>query len=392
MLRITRYVSFELLKVFSLALAGMTAMMLLFVLAKEALREGLGPVPILRLVPYVVPDALRFAVPGTMLFAACSVYGRMSAANEIVAIKSVGVSPMAVLRPGLILAFFVSLIGVWLNDVAVSWGRSGAERVVFQSIEEVTYGMLKTNHAYVGNRFSITVKRVEGRRLIAPTVKLLGDGSTPAIIFNADEAQLRYIVEQNELLFTMKNAEMDIGGKATITLPGVSSQPVPWEINSALSSSPSSLPLWKIPQECVQQKAVLQDLKLAYAAQASFELMSGDLSALTSDQWVVRDLTFQGAARRLTRLEIEPWRRWANGFSCFFFVLVGAPMAIRWRNADIWTTFGLVFLPVLLIYYPLLMFGVSGAKSGDLPAYAVWMGNVILCVIGLWYIRRVKNN
>ena len=85
----------------------------------------------------------------------------------------------------------------------------------------------------------------------------------------------------------------------------------------------------------------------------------------------------------------EPWRRWANGFSCFFFVLVGAPLAIRWRSADVWTSFGICFLPILCVYYPLLAFSVDRAKCGVLPPYAVWLGNVVLLVLGGWLLRRV---
>ena len=67
---------------------GHTAMLLIG-LAQRALLEGMGPVPVLRLIPFVLPDALRFAIPGTILFAACSLYGRMAADNEILAIKAI---------------------------------------------------------------------------------------------------------------------------------------------------------------------------------------------------------------------------------------------------------------------------------------------------------------
>ena len=75
--------------------------------------------------------------------------------------------------------------------------------------------------------------------------------------------------------------------------------------------------------------------------------------------------------------------------SCFFFVLVGVPLAIRMRNSDFWTSFGLCFLPILLVYYPLLAFGVDRAKAGDLPPYVVWLGNAVLCVAGVGLFRRV---
>jgi len=96
-----------------------------------------------------------------------------------------------------------------------------------------------------------------------------------------------------------------------------------------------------------------------------------------------------GARHRLHRLQTEPWRRWANGFSCFFFVLVGAPLAIRMRNADLWTSFAVCFLPILIVYYPLMAYGVDRAKCGELPPYAVWLGNVILAAAGLWLLRKI---
>ena len=121
MRRITSYVLVEMLSVFSVTLAGITTLMILGVVVSEGMREGLGLGPIVRMVPYVIPMALQVSVPATILMAASGVYGRMSADNEIVAIKSMGISPLAVLYPALSLAFIVSLVAVWINDIAVSW-------------------------------------------------------------------------------------------------------------------------------------------------------------------------------------------------------------------------------------------------------------------------------
>ena len=93
----------------------------------------------------------------------------------------------------------------------------------------------------------------------------------------------------------------------------------------------------------------------------------------------------------MIRLQTEPWRRWAWGFSCFFFVLVGAPLAMLAKTSDYWSTFGLCFLPTLIVYYPLFIFGLEQAKDGIVPPYGVWMGNVILAVIGIMLIVRVRR-
>jgi lipopolysaccharide export system permease protein len=91
----------------------------------------------------------------------------------------------------------------------------------------------------------------------------------------------------------------------------------------------------------------------------------------------------------LYRLQTEPPRRWANGFSCLCFALVGAPMAIRRRNSDMLTSFFLCFLPILVVFYPLLAWGLDRAKAGAVPPYSVWAADIILSVWGLWMLRNV---
>ena len=168
-----RYVVGELLKTMILALTVLTMILLLVMLAQRAMREGLGPLPVLRLVPFILPDALRLSIPAGMLFATCSVYGKMASSNELIALKSMGVSIKKAIIPAVYLAVMVSLVAVWLNDVAVSWGRRGIDRVILQSIEDIAYGMLRSQRSYSSNRFSIHVKDVQDKKLIRPTISFL---------------------------------------------------------------------------------------------------------------------------------------------------------------------------------------------------------------------------
>ena len=98
---LTRYVLFDLLKVFLLTLTGLTLLIFIVLIGKEAVDKGIGLGPLLRMAPYLIPQAMQFAVPGTMLLATTSVYGRMASYNEIVAIKALGISPMVLVWPTL---------------------------------------------------------------------------------------------------------------------------------------------------------------------------------------------------------------------------------------------------------------------------------------------------
>jgi len=393
MTKVTRYVTGELLKAFLVSLTGMTLLMLIVGLAHEALRQGLGPEPILKLVPYALPNALRFAVPATILFAVCSVYGRMSASNEVTAMKALGISPMRSLLPALGLAFFVSLVAVWLNDVAVSWGRKGMQRVVLHSVEQIAYGMLRTQRSYSTPQFSINVKRVDDRKLIRPMICCHSRDDSPPIVVNAEEAELQLDQDDGVLNVFLTNGEVSVGNEVTLRFPNKTIKHE-FPLTDAArkgdtSGGPSSLPLWQITPEIREQRAAIEQLEQQFAVEAAHQMLTGDMLGLTSADWQSRYAQLDAGRGRLHRLRTEPWRRWANGFSCLFFVMVGAPLAIRMRNADLWTTFAVCFLPILIAYYPLLAYGVDRAKNGELPPYSVWLGNVILAAAGIWLLRKV---
>ena len=389
--RITRYVLAEFLQVFCLALLGMSATMLLVVVASMAISEGLGLSSVLKLLPYSVPIALLYAIPGTTLFAVCSIYGRMSASNEIVAIKAAGISPLTLVSPILVLSFVMSIAVVWLNDIAVSWGRAGVNRVMLESVEQIAYGMLRTKKSYSTKRFSINVRSVEGQKLIKPTVTLRLNDNGPAMVCIAEEAELRSNPARETLEIVLRDCEIDSNGYHA-EFPGEMAQEIPLSAATRRGydpNRPSDTALGKIPQQISEQKREIEQLEQAFAVEASLQMMTGDLEGLTSADWVNRHNQMRDAIFHLRRLHTEPWRRAANGFSCFCFALVGAPLAIRLRNADVWTSFGICFLPILAVYYPLMMYGVGLAKSGEMPPHCVWLGNLVLAVIGYWLIRKV---
>jgi len=118
-------------------------------------------------------------------------------------------------------------------------------------------------------------------------------------------------------------------------------------------------------------------------------LLSARLEAWAGGPLHVLTGRLHDCRRHLYRLLTEPHRRWSAGFSCLCFVWVGAPMAIRLRHREFLTSFFLCFLPVLVVYYPLLMLGIDGAKHGTVPPATVWAGNLLLIAWGAWLLRRV---
>jgi lipopolysaccharide export system permease protein len=388
---ISRYVLQELLQVFLVALAALTLFMLVVGLVKEAQQQGLGFLQIAALVPYVLPEAMRFAVPGTMLFAVASVFGRMSASNEITALKAAGITPMATIWPAIGLAVVVSFVSVWLNDVAVSWGRDGVRRVIVSSVEEIIYGRLKQQRSYSASQIAINVKNVEGRKLIRPTLSFQPGGSAAQVTVSAAEAELRADAVAGTLTIICRNGTLHVGDVKAV-FPDTIERVVPLDAVSrrgTASTSPSEIAMADFPKARAEQIARISQYEQVAAAKTAMAILSGRMEQTVPAMVEGELYAVKNETGRLRRIIMEPWRRWANGFSCLCFVLVGAPMSIKMRNADFLTSFFLCFLPILLIYYPLFMFGVSQAKSGAVPPVAVWTGNVLVTLWGMWLMRSV---
>jgi lipopolysaccharide export system permease protein len=394
--RLTRHVIFEILKIFIVSLVALTMLILLIGVARELLRRGLGLVAIIQLLPYILPISLQFAFPATALFSVCCVYGRMAADGEVATVKASGISPLKLLQPAVVFAALLSPAAVYVSDLAVSWGRPGVNRVVLMSIEDIAYRVLHAHHSYTSDHgFSIHVREVSGRRLIRPTVTVHNRGQHGPMKLSAQEGELSLDPETHMLLLRVVDSQVE-GGKAFQSIvPGETEFRIP--LSNAMKKkdvskqSPSQLPLRWISTERIRQDSRNHALVGQMAAHTGFSIMTSRPEEIAGPAGQQMEFALHLSKRRLVRLRTEPWRRWAWGFSCFCFVFVGAPLAMIAKTSDYWSTFGLCFLPTLILYYPLFIFGLEQAKDGLIPPYGVWMGNGVLVMIGMMLIMRVRR-
>ncbi len=358
--------------------------MLLIGLAEESRDRGIGPEIVIQLVPYLIPKALMFAMPATCLFSVCVVFGRMAADNELVAIQSMGLSKSVIVLPVIVLAFAVSLFAVWLNDISFAWSYWGVERVVMQASDKIVYGVLKQEGSFRTDKFSIEVDGVEDRQLIRPTLTFHSSGNN-VLRASAASATLDANPETHSLVFTMNNGLVDAEGKASYRFDGQERREIQLKTPEQIAKShddPGHLYLSQIGSAISKQGKQASDLRRESAMLAATHLMTGDFVGLTSSPWKARAEKIKDADFRYHRLHVVPHRRWANGFSCLAFVIIGIPVAMKLKTGNFATTFGICFLPILFVYYPLFMYGLNGAKYLTLPPYAAWLGNAVCILVG----------
>src|SRR3954466_5308901 len=149
----------EVLRSFTLALLTITAVLVLFMVMLEATKTGLNPSEILHLLPFVIPGSLPYTTPVSLLLAVTVVYGRLSSDNELVAMKSAGLSASFALRPALGLGVVLSVVLLYLTHDAIPRANHEAKMIIFKNMEEVFYRFLKTQREFNNPRwpFLITV-------------------------------------------------------------------------------------------------------------------------------------------------------------------------------------------------------------------------------------------
>ena len=335
-----------------------------------------------------------FAMPATCLFSACVVFGRLAAENELIAIESLGLPKSVLVGPALVLAFLASLFAVWMNDISFAWSYWGVERVVMESSDKVIYGMLQQEGSFSTDRFSIEVDGVEDRRLIHPVITIRNQKHGDARI-TANEAVLVSNPETHSLKLTVTKGVVDVDGEASMTFDDSVTHEIPLMSREEIEKStgnPSHLYLSQIKGAIKSQETELAEIQQENAMLACSQFLSGDLVGLTNVVWDARHEDHDLALQRLNRLHVVPHRRWAQGFSCLAFVVIGIPVAMRLKTSNYATTFGVCFLPILFVYYPLFMLGLNGAKLGTLPPYGAWLGNVACMLIGsLLLVRELRR-
>lgn len=97
------------------------------------------------------------------------------------------------------------------------------------------------------------------------------------------------------------------------------------------------------------------------------------------------------ARRSENGYEVEIQKKFALAAACFVFILLGAPIALRFPRGGVGLTIG-VSLVVFALYYVGLIAGESLARRGIIPPFiSMWGANLIFTVLALFLLSRMGN-
>lgn len=395
-----RYVWWEVSRAFAMALVAMTGIFVLFMVAAQAMGSRmLSPRDVMTLIPYIIPSTLPYTTPVSLLFAVTVVYGRIAGDNEVIAVKAAGLSVMTVIWPTIVLGGAVSATLWYMSRTWIPASAHEAKMVLFRDMEDVVYKFLKRDKQMTLPRspISIKVKDVEGRLLIKPTFWKKGPGDTIATTIQAKTARLHFDTEGKKIVVALEEGMVQnhgAGEEVAILPRGVESFEFP------LPDGPEDRAFsLKTVQEYTnaELEEKMADARRHLALDRRREAIAAGLlfgaGKLDEVKWGdVKDAFFNHAEyrKRNNEFETEKQLRTSMAFGSLLFVVLGAPVGIRFAKRDFLSAFMTCFLPIIGLYYPLMLLGINMGKEGAMPAYqALWISNLVLALLAGWVYPRI---
>jgi lipopolysaccharide export system permease protein len=152
-----RYIFRELLRVFLLATIALTLILSLGGILRPVQEYGVGPRQVLDILLYFMPITLTFVLPMAALFASALTYGRFASDNELDACRASGVSILALVYPGVVLAILVAIANLILSfhvmpyfvHLAEKSLKADAKQILFRNIQRRGFYALPPEKRYL---------------------------------------------------------------------------------------------------------------------------------------------------------------------------------------------------------------------------------------------------
>jgi lipopolysaccharide export system permease protein len=386
----------ELVKVFLMSLIGITGILLMAGIIAEASQQGLGPAQILAAIPLLIPSTLPYTIPATTLFATCVVYGRLAADNEILAIKSSGINVLKVAKPGIILGLAMSATTMGLYYRIIPYTHLLLRTMVFNDAEEFLYTLLKKHGMITHSQLSYTmfVKGVQGRKLLDPVFKKKTPQGKIDLVVSAKEAELRVDMTKRVLHVRMKQAITwsPDGSRAYLEDEKLYEVELPDDFGKAGQRRPRDMTWQEILENRIQLQDEIQKVRHDIARNTANQIFQDVPADLPKHIQNLNERLY-AIQQQVLALDVELQMRPALCVGCLCFILVGCPVGIWFSRSDYLSSFITCFLPIVFIYYPLLLCGTGMAKDGRWHlAPLVWGADMLIGLIGLMLFWRLLKN
>jgi len=361
---INRYLFAEMIGPFVINLVFFTFIFLMAEMLKITdliVNYNIGLFTILKLLIFSTPYFLTFVIPMSIMIAILLTFLRLSNDNEIIALKSAGISIYRLLPPVLTFCFIGFIFTIFMSLYGMRWSGMAIKEITFKIIssnidiglKERTFNDNFKNIMLYVNKIDVKTKElidvfIEDKMskevistIVAPKGKLL---SNPE----------RYIY--NLRLYNGLINNVDLKTRSTYT--------------TMFKMYDLSLDLKKIAVSVATRK---------HRKEMSIGELRRYLKNVKKKDW------------KYYKALMEVHKKFSIPFACFALGLLAVPLGIHSKSAK--QSSGLVIgLLFFLIYYLMLSAGMVFGETGAYPPFiGMWMPNLVMLSVGIYLLIKTAN-
>lgn len=414
---IPKRILLELLYIFALMQLGFT---LFFVFIGIFLQDVLSKMPVSQipfLIPYIFPFSQSFGGQFVMVFTAAMIYSRMKQDRENIAFQSSGISTWRLMSPSFVLAFFMSILCFVMTDLNCSWGREGIQKTLLSSLEAIIYRTLETDKSFqISDDFFITVNRVEGKKLIG--LYMTSNDFNNSYTCSAESAELSIgpaaqVIRPDEVCYLKMSSEVyhcDPKDQTLVVKLSFNNLEFQYDSNQMSTSMQrtvlvtmneleemqkrnpthvSTMSLMQLNDYVDTKQAEIDSLQQELALQSTLCLQTGNFEEFKSSRWQKEYYDkIEKCKYEIHRAKIEPTRRLAFAFNCFFLTWVCAPLSLLKGDKGALMLICFRIMPLLFTFFPAFILLLNILKESHMNPLILWLPNLVLFVFGCWLIRK----
>jgi len=312
---------------------------------------------------------LTLAVPMAVLIAVLMAFGRMSAENEITALKASGISIFQLLKPTIMFGVIIGLILFWFNDQMLPKFNHRA-RLLKADIARKMPTMNIQEGVFIFDVPNIVLK----------AAKVNNETSRMVDVVIFDESDRKYITsilaEEGDLAFSYEDE------KFLLTLYDGSIHRMDRKDETSYQETRFKTAVFRFDVP----NLLLERQESSYRGDR--EMSSAEMIAKVKEMRAADPPNI----RRISVFLVEINKKFSIPAACIVFTLIGVPLGIMFRAGGLGVSGG-VSVFFFLLYWICLIGGEDLADNGTIPPWlGMWSANIIISGLAvLFIIRNLKG-
>lgn len=360
-----RYVGKQVLGTALLAIAVLSVVLVLGTVFKRLLDLLVNhDVPleyILGFIGYILPFSLTYTIPWGFLTAVLLVFGRLSAENELIALRSSGVSVPRVAAPVFLIALVCTGVCLWINVEVAPRAQEKMKNALFQIVTSNPIAMFGSDRVideFPGKKIYVAEKK--GAALEDILMYDLNEHGEPVSVVHARRGELQAdLTETRQIMLHLSDARYE----------------------QRDGREPQNL--MKIRQGITMEKI---DLPISLE-----ELFQKNKKRRGLNQMTLGELWKEPGSGRATAARTEISKRFSSALASFAFALIAVPLAITAHRRE--TSIGFLFSLIIAFVYFMFLQAAEWLKDNPAarPDLLIWAPNVLFLALGAFLFYRLSR-